>query len=126
MRKMNTSQENSEPVGTCGPAATAVGCVAMEIEIRLREQDMKAAPTAIRPATAAETGLLFQSHDALGEGMPEPVPEASLVWSPPCAASDTAKASVLALGIGKFKELPRSLRTHLHGLWSRKMFFQIL
>ena len=123
---MKTKQKPKEQKSACGPAATAVGCVAMEIEIRLREQDMKAAPTAIRPATAAETGLLFRAHDALEAGMPEPVPEASLVWSPPCAASDTAKASVLALGIGKLKELPRSLRTHLHGLWSRILYFQIL
>lgn len=95
---------------------------AVEIEIRLREQDLRAALAAIRPATANETELFFRAYDALEQGMPEPVPEASLVWSPPCAASDTAGASGLARLSGNLKDLPRSLRTLLCGLGCRKIF----
>lgn len=86
---------------------------AVEIEIRLREQEMSAALSAIRPATAEETELFFMAYDALEAGMPEPLPETSLLWSPPCAASDKAEPSVLAQVSGKLKNLPRSLRALL-------------
>lgn len=51
---------------------------AVEIEIRLREQELRAALTAIRPATTDETELFFRALDALEQGMPEPVPESFL------------------------------------------------
>jgi hypothetical protein len=89
---------------------------AVEIEIRLREQDLRAVLSAIRPATANETELFFLAHDALEQGMPEPVPETSLLWSPPCAASDEPDPSVLAQVSGKLKNLTRSLQTLL---WAR-------
>ncbi len=96
---------------------------AVEIEIRLREQDLRAVLATIRPATAEETELFFLAHDALEQGMPEPVPETSLLWSPPRAASDTQGTSVLSRISGNLKDLPQSLRTILSGLGSRKNNF---
>ena len=96
---------------------------AVEIEVRLREQELRAVLSAIRPASAEETELFFMATDALEQGMPEPVSETSLVWSPSCAASDTRRASFLSRASNNLKDLPQSLRTILCGHGFRKNIF---
>lgn len=46
---------------------------ATEIEVRLREQELKAMLIGLRPATADETNTFFRAMDALDSGMPAPV-----------------------------------------------------
>jgi hypothetical protein len=51
---------------------------ATEIEIRLREQDLRAVLIGLRPATADETNTFFRAMDALESGMPASVSAESL------------------------------------------------
>ncbi len=62
---------------------------AVEIEIRLREQGLKALLVAVRPADAGVTELFFRAFEALEPGMPDPVPESLLAGPGMCASTDT-------------------------------------
>ena len=55
---------------------------AVEVEVRLREQGLRAELSAVRPASADETELFFRAMEALEQRMPEPVPEAVLAALP--------------------------------------------
>ena len=52
---------------------------ATEIEIRLREQELRAVLASIRPATSAETNMFFGAMDFLEQRMPVPVTHEDLV-----------------------------------------------
>lgn len=52
---------------------------ATEVEIRLREQELRAALACIRPATSDETNLFFRAMDRLEDRLPIPVSEQDLV-----------------------------------------------
>ncbi len=51
---------------------------AVEIEIRLREQELQAALIGIRPATRRETNAFFRVMDELEAGMPASIPAMAL------------------------------------------------
>lgn len=67
---------------------------AVDAEIRLREQGLKAVLAAVRPAGIEETELFFRALDVLESGLPEPVAEASLKRFRPSALTDTVEAEV--------------------------------
>lgn len=67
---------------------------AAELEIRLREQGLKALLVALNPADVRISELFFRAFETLEPKMPDPVPERLLLGARKCAPTDRLAAKL--------------------------------
>lgn len=87
---------------------------AVEIEIRLREQGLKALLAAVRPAETGETELFFRALEVLESQMPDPVPESIVIGGWACASTDRACDGRQCKPLTWLRTLSEYMNSHLN------------